>query len=818
MPLFDKAYRFSKIFQFFIIAILFLAVGLLGFFWISSEYRHHLTVMQLIHDDYVAARKAEVKTIINQLVDNVEFYKKGVEDQLKGGVSSYVHQATVIAQAIYDDQKETLSESEVKELIINTLMPIRFFDGRGYYWIHDTDYTLVAHPFRPKSVGSNDKGLTDSKGQKITQSFVRTALADPNGGFVTYYWNKPGIDEQYHRERGMKKIAYLKLFTPYNWVIGVGEYVDDVEKEAQAQAVKRVAAVRFGAKGYVFSHSREGICLNHIKQENIGKNRWELEDAAGMKVVQELDRTGRKPGGGFLEYVASIDPQTGEPAPKISFVQSVEDWGWVLGSGVYIDDIKEKIDEYRSELLVELRWRIISTIVILLLILAVVFFIGRHLIMRLLGELNLFAVDSGTGSQLIDVDRFRIRELREIARRANTVVMEKELAQAELHKAKRMESIGLMAGGVAHDLNNILSGIVSYPELILLSLPQDSKLREPIVKIQESGERAAAVVADLLTVARGIASTRETVDLQALVAEYLGSPQHENLMSSHPAVAFQVQYGAVPLLISCSPVHVTKCVMNLMRNAAEAIEGRGTVAVTTFLNRIEGNDGQQLPAGDYAVVQVADSGSGIDQATLQHVFEPFYTKKVMGRSGTGLGLTVVWNTMVDHQGMVTAESDSSGSCFRLFFPLATTEEEKEPAAKDLNKLKGSGAILVVDDEALQRDVATRMLSLLGYRASAVSSGEEALAFLRETEVDLVLLDMIMDPGMDGCETYRRILTIRPNQRAVIASGFSESEAVREAVGLGAGGLISKPYTLYELGAVVQKVLDRTTRQPLAPAV
>jgi CheY-like chemotaxis protein len=184
---------------------------------------------------------------------------------------------------------------------------------------------------------------------------------------------------------------------------------------------------------------------------------------------------------------------------------------------------------------------------------------------------------------------------------------------------------------------------------------------------------------------------------------------------------------------------------------------------------------------------VSDSGGGILAADIEKIFEPFYTAKVMGRSGTGLGLAVVWGTVKDHEGYIDVESEAGkGSTFTIYIP-ATPEalmgERPETAAEAYS---GRGeSILVVDGVKEQREVAKSMLTALGYRVHAVASGEEALAHLKDQAADLLVLDLIMDPGIDGLETYRRALVIRPGQQqAVIVSGFSEMERIRETRRLG----------------------------------
>lgn len=387
---------------------------------------------------------------------------------------------------------------------------------------------------------------------------------------------------------------------------------------------------------------------------------------------------------------------------------------------------------------------------------------------------------------------------------------ERIATEGKLQKAEKMEAIGLMAGGVAHDLNNILSGIVSYPELLLLKLSKDDELYEPIKSIQASGKRAAAVVADLLTVARGVATVKEFVSLNTLVEEYLESTEFRNLQSLYPNVDIQSELDDDIWIIQCSVVHIQKVLMNLITNAAEAVNFKGSILISTANQRIHQATAlaSSLEAGEYVVLTIKDTGSGIAKHDLEHIFEPFYSKKVMGRSGTGLGLAVVWNTMKDHGAFIRVDSDNNGTVFTLYFPSCRGEAIPIKVDTDLESLKGIGTVLVVDDDEQQRDIAARMLTMLGYTIATVSSGEDAIAYCRKTSVDLLLLDMLMEPGINGLETYRQIIEFSPVQKAIIASGFSESSSVLDAKVLGAGSFIKKPYSIEQLGKSVQKELSK----------
>ena len=399
--------------------------------------------------------------------------------------------------------------------------------------------------------------------------------------------------------------------------------------------------------------------------------------------------------------------------------------------------------------------------------------------------------------------------VRDISERKQ-VEKERQRLEVQLQHAQKMEAIGTLAGGVAHDLNNILSGIVSYPDLLLMQLPDHSPLKKPISTIKESGQKAAAVVQDLLTLARRGVAVTEVVNLNTIITQYLQSPEYEKLISFHPAVTSKANLDKALLNIMGSPVHLSKTIMNLVSNAAEAMPEGGEIVISTenrYIDKpIKGYDA--VDEGDYIVVTVADTGVGISAEERERIFEPFYTKKVMGKSGTGLGMAVVWGTVKDHKGYIDVQSVAGqGSTFSLYFPVTRKELSKDLRRLSIEDYRGNGeSVLIIDDVKDQREIASIILVQLGYSVAVVSSGEEAVEYLQDNKADLLILDMIMDPGMNGLDTYRQIVKIHPRQKAIIASGFSETDRVRETQKLGAGQYIRKPYTLEKIGLAVKKEL------------
>ena len=387
---------------------------------------------------------------------------------------------------------------------------------------------------------------------------------------------------------------------------------------------------------------------------------------------------------------------------------------------------------------------------------------------------------------------------------------EKRDLKERLSRSQKMEALGLLAGGVAHDLNNVLSGLVSYPDIILLDLPEDSEIREVVLTMQDSGKKAAAIVADLLTLARRNVTKTKTLNINDILTDYFKSPEYKKLKSHHPNAVTATHLEPHLCNIKGSAIHLKKAFMNLISNAAEAFPEVGKIIVSAenrYVDRtIRGYE--SIQEGDYVVVTVEDNGIGISTDDIDRIFEPFYTKKVMGRSGTGLGMAVVWGTVQDHNGYINVEStEGLGATFELYFPVTREQIEKGSDSVKIETYTGIGQkILVIDDVEGQREVASSLLERLNYEVETVSSGEEAVEYMKHNLCDLLVLDMIMDPGIDGLDTYRKILKIRPKQKAIIASGFSETDRVRKAQKLGAGLYIRKPYSLEKLAIAVRDEL------------
>jgi PAS domain S-box-containing protein len=403
---------------------------------------------------------------------------------------------------------------------------------------------------------------------------------------------------------------------------------------------------------------------------------------------------------------------------------------------------------------------------------------------------------------------------------------EREAALREqLARAERMKSIGVLAGGVAHDLNNILGPVVALPELIKEDLAAamqgdataGASMLESLDIMEHSAQRAACVVQDLLAVSRRGHYQRSPTDINKLACLTRDSRSIKRLADAYPNVTITLHTCPEPLMVLASEDHICRVVDNLIRNAAEAIiDGQGSVSVSTSRRRLRQpySGYTTVPAGDYAIIVVKDTGIGMEPAVLNRIFEPFFTRKTKSeRSGSGLGLSIVNGIVDDHDGYIDVESTVGvGTTFTVYMQLTDAPDETG-LPDDQTLIRGNGRILVVDDEPGQRFLARSALARLGYTVGLAENGCAALQLFTDAKdhqhpspYDLVMLDMMMPPGPDGLDTFKAIRALYPAQKVLIASGHAEDHRSSEALSLGAKWLC-KPYNLNSLSIAVAGILQ-----------
>jgi two-component system cell cycle sensor histidine kinase/response regulator CckA len=379
--------------------------------------------------------------------------------------------------------------------------------------------------------------------------------------------------------------------------------------------------------------------------------------------------------------------------------------------------------------------------------------------------------------------------------------------EAQIVQSQKMQAIGQLAGGVAHDFNNLLTAISGHCDLLLLRHASEDPDYSDLIQIHQNANRAAALVGQLLAFSRKQTLKPERIDLQETLSELA------HLLNRLVGERVKLRLAHAPDLgpIRADKRQLEQVVMNLVVNARDAMASGGTIRVETEAITLRDEmrrDRAVVPAGDYALIRVSDTGTGIPPDRLQKIFEPFYTTKRLGE-GTGLGLSTAYGIVKQSGGFIFVDStEGEGSVFQLYFPIHTAAAEPElaPAAPPRSMVvrRGEGVVLLVEDEAPVRTFASRALRMRGYTVVEAENAEEALRKLEDPalEVDVFVTDVVM-PGMDGPSWVRRALEDRPNVRVIFVSGYAEEALAEGQARIPNSVFLPKPFSLSELTSTVQ---------------
>ncbi|HEX7052096.1 MAG TPA: PAS domain-containing protein [Longimicrobiales bacterium] len=383
--------------------------------------------------------------------------------------------------------------------------------------------------------------------------------------------------------------------------------------------------------------------------------------------------------------------------------------------------------------------------------------------------------------------------------------------EEQLREAQKMEAVGRLAGGIAHDFNNLLTAITGHSELLLAEMEEGVRARDDLAEIRDAAERAATLTRQLLAFSRRQVLELRVLDLNQVVRDV--EKMLRRLIGEDVLLLTRLapRLGAV----RADPNHIAQVLMNLAVNARDAMPGGGLLTIETAecrLDRHDGPRGIEIEPGDYVVLKVVDTGSGIPEEIRERIFEPFFTTKAPGK-GTGLGLSMVYGIVKQSGGYITVESEvGQGASFRILLPRVAADaepmvlenREAEPPAT------GNETVLLVEDESAVRSLVRRVLERRGYKVLEATNGAEAiqLAAGYPDRIDLVLTDVVM-PDLAGPELVESLAPLRPEMRVIFMSGYADHEVVRRGVLEYRAGFIGKPFSPDSLSRKVREILDAT---------
>lgn len=551
-----------------------------------------------IEQKYILKNKEIIKEEVSRVFTFTKQLQKNTEEELKQNVKNRVYEAHEMATNIYEKYKTTKSKQEIFQIIKVALSGIRFNEGRGYFFIDDIYGNKLSHPIDTSIEGKNFLNYTDVNGYKFFENIVNT-IKEKTERFDEYYWYKPNTNKEIGR-----KIAFYKTFEPLNIAIGTGEYFDDFEKIIQKKALDYINLVRFGKSGYIFIINYDGTYLNHIRKDYIGKNYLENDEVKDKKrVISDLINIAKN-GNGFYTYIQN-KPSTEHPTEKISFVQGMDDWNWLIGAGFYEDDLNQEIADVKKKL--DRNYEKYALNILIL---------GMILIIFLL-------VASGYVSIFLE------NKLKEYKR-------ELDNKQAILYQQSKMAAMGEMIGNIAHQwrqplsiITTATSGMVLQKQMGVLT---DEFFFEASNRINTSSQYLSQTIDDFRNFfipnkekskVNLIEIFKKTLDL--ISAQF--SSKDIEIIKNIEGVEFESYEN-----------ELIQALINILNNSRDELikkDGERFIFVDAF------------EKDNFINIIIKDNAGGVIKENLDKIFEPYFTTKYKSQ-GTGIGLYMTEEIITKH--------------------------------------------------------------------------------------------------------------------------------------------------------------------------
>jgi two-component system sensor histidine kinase ChiS len=800
-----------------------------GSYFVYVQYQQFKTESQAFAKKYIQAQKEELRIYINEVIAHIIHQQATTETRLKKDIKTRVYEGYNIAMYIYNQHKDTKTIAEIGKMIHDALYPIRWNGKRGYFFAVDMEGITHIHQ-SPQIEHKHLINLHDTKGKFFIQEFIHIAKTQSEG-YSKYYWKKPGDEINSY-----PKYSFIKYFAPLNWLIGTGEYLNDIEQDIQKEILAWIEPVRFGINGYVFVLDRAGNLLVHPDKSLVGNNVIAVTDPNGVKITQEVINVSQSTEqGGFINYIW-VKPSTGVLTPKLSYARYFPKWDWIIGVGVYLDEKELVLSQKSQQLRKAVQNQIILMVAIFIGISGLAFIISHFFSKRITKELDTFAEfwrNSAINNQLLDKSKFNILEFIALADIANKMITKRKFAENKNVSLEQMNKIrDDFLANTSHELRTPLHGIIGIAESLVDGatgeLPQATKAN--LAMIVNSGKRLFTLVNDILDFSKlkhkEIKLQQRAVALREITNIVLTISQP--LTAQKPVQLINIIESDLP------PAHadenrLQQIFYNLIGNAIKFTEN-GKIEISAQIkegeHRISAKGVLEIvPRGKWLKITVSDSGIGIAEDKLEKIFQSFKqidTSTDREYGGTGLGLAITKQLVELHGGKIWVESQV-GIGSRFIFTLPISAQEYQPSQSNIKQhlmeapllskavaptAKISGGyfkILVVDDEPMNIQVLINHLSLQNYTIAQAMSGMEALTMMKNGyKPGLILMDIMM-PGMTGYEVTQKIreqfsaaelpilMLTANNQISKLIEGFET----------GANDYLTKPISKHELLARVK---------------
>ncbi len=904
---------FNFIFVLFSASLIIFALLVSGSYYYTENRKIKNKIVE-IQREYEASQRVLIRSEVEGIAETI---KKEHEDfllELREKLKTKVYEAVAFIRFV---DSLNLSEEEKIDGIRKQLRFLSFYNGSIFYFlIFKGKYILLY----PKNYTFEGKDITSVFSDPHILKVLRT-------GEEGWYSFKTGD--------GLTKLVYVKYYKPLSLLIGASVNLEMIEGVLKKRMLKKLSTTYYGEgkNGYFFVLDYDGNMLTSgFNKELVGKNIIDISDKNGKKIVREFIKIVKTKGSGFVKYVWKR-PSTGEFSPKITYVKGIKEWNWIVGSGLYLDDIKEKIlateRQMRKDMMNVLKK--VGLITIFFTFVFIFFFLFlKNLMRKDMARFIDFFKQSLYSHKKIDTEKMVYREFHNLAIYANMMLGERIRVEKELIKKEefysalvedlpvmvirfkkgciftfankryleyfnlsmnkiigrsflpfinpedrervvkgiesitpenpifvvqhrtvtpdgkerwmewvnrgifdengniieysavgrditeekrkeeesvrlqKLESLGFLAGGIAHDFNNILTGILGKIELAKYMERENEELKRKLEEAEAAAMRAKDLATKLLAFSKGGEPVKEVASIADLIREEILFSLH----GSNISCQFEIQKDL--WAVNVDKGQIGQVIQNLVINALQAMPEGGKLIVKAENVVLSERSDPPLPPGKYIKLSIKDTGCGIPKEILRHIFDPYFTTK---KTGSGLGLAIVHSIIQKHGGYITVRSElGRGTEFIIYLPaigsVSFSEKKKED---EVIKEKGKGRILIMDDDELVVSSLKDMISFLGYEVDTARNGEEAIALYKKAmesgkPFDLVIMDLTIKGGIGGKEASRKLLSLDPNAKIVISSGYSEDLIMGEYEKFGFKGVLKKPYTMKTLATLLQSLL------------
>jgi two-component system, NtrC family, sensor kinase len=613
------------------IFILILSLIITLFFYFENK-KTFLKEKEDIKNNYILENKNLIKEEVNRVYNFILKLQNSTEIELKNSIKSKVYEAHTIANSIYNKYKNQKSKEEIFELIKTALEDIRYNDGRGYFFIVDNKAVSLLQPSIKEFENKNLFEYADKKGYKFMQTIVKT-IEEKTERFDQYYWKNPNSSEN-----SSKKISFYKYFEPLNIAIGSGEYVEDYEKEIKQKALDYINLIRFKENGYIFIINYDGIFLNHLRKEFLGKSALTDNNLSYIKnIILDFIKISRN-GEGYYSYIQDKKPDTNLPTHKVSFLKGLNNWEWIIGTGFYEDDINEVVNQKKAHL--DKNFAIYAkNIFILSIFLTLILLVISKYVSKFLE--NKF-------------DEYK-KELKK--------------KQSILYQQSKMAAMGEMIGNIAHQWRQPLSTIsTSSTGLIAcknLDVLEDSLLLDSLNKINNSAQYLSNTIDDF----------RNFFNPNKIKNEF---SLKNSIKTTFELISAQFNAQNIHIIKNIEDIRVCsyeneliQALINILNNARDALKNKGN-ELDKRLIFID-----ILKKDKNAIIKIKDNAGGINDKNIKKIFEPYFTTKQKSE-GTGIGLYMTQEIIVKHLGgeinvsnksFIYIDNSYTGAEFEIKLPI-----------------------------------------------------------------------------------------------------------------------------------------------------